>query len=131
MAEYAVFLYAPANDVEEESSPEGLKAHERYSEEMQHEDVMLAAFALTHPSIATSVRGDVMTDGPFLEAKEVVVGFYVIEADDLDEALKIAKRNPILQQGGGIEVRPVQDWVIPQRHGAVHDHVEARPVGRE
>jgi hypothetical protein len=56
---------------------------------------------------ATSVRGDVVTDGPFLEAKEVIAGFYVIEAPDLDTALEVAKRNPATQLGGGVEVRPV------------------------
>jgi hypothetical protein len=40
------------------------------------------------------VRGDVVTDGPFIEAKEVVAGFYVLEAPDLDVALRIAKLNP-------------------------------------
>ena len=68
---------------------------------------MVAAFALPPSTTATSVRGDVVTDGPFLEAKEVVAGFYVIEAPDLDPALEVAKRNPATQQGGGAEVRSV------------------------
>jgi hypothetical protein len=60
---------------------------------------MVAAFALQPSTTATSVRGDVITDGPFLEAKEVVAGFYVIQAPDLDTALEVAKRNPATQQG--------------------------------
>ena len=39
-------------------------------------------------------------------AKEVVAGGYVIEAPDLDTAVAIAKLNPAIQQGGGVEVRP-------------------------
>jgi hypothetical protein len=40
---------------------------------------MLAAYALTPRDMATSVRADAITDGPFLDSKEVVAGFYVIE----------------------------------------------------
>ena len=48
---------------------------------------MIMAFALTPRDMATSIRGDTITDGPFVDAKEVVAGFYVIEAPDLDAAL--------------------------------------------
>ncbi|HYU83354.1 MAG TPA: YciI family protein [Kribbellaceae bacterium] len=55
---------------------------------------------------ATAIRGDVVTDGPFVEAKEVVAGFFVLEAPDLDVALRIAKLNPATRDGG-VEVRPL------------------------
>ena len=45
-------------------------------------------------------------DGPFAEAKEQLGGFYLIEAADLDEAIAIAKRVPLLQDGA-IEIRPL------------------------
>jgi hypothetical protein len=59
---------------------------------------------------ATSVRSDgngsfVVTDGTFAETKEVIGGFYIIEAADLDEALAIAKQVPAPM--GGVEVRPI------------------------
>jgi hypothetical protein len=60
---------------------------------------------------ATTVRvdnGDVLTtDGPFSETKEVLGGFYLYEADDLDGALEIAARIPAARMGGAIEVRPI------------------------
>ena len=68
---------------------------------------MVAAFALEPATTATSLRGDLVTDGPFIETKEVVVGVYVIEAPHLDAALELVRDNPILRGGGGIEVRPV------------------------
>ena len=68
---------------------------------------MVAAFALEPASTATTLRGDLVTDGPFIETKEVVVGFYVIEAPHLDAALELVRNNPILRDGGGVEVRPV------------------------
>jgi hypothetical protein len=42
-----------------------------------------------------------------VEGKEVVAGFYIIEAPDLDAALATAGRNPVTRQCGGVEVRPV------------------------
>ena len=115
MAQYAFLLYAPLHDADEEGSPEDRAAHDRHSEDLQRNGTMIAAFALEHPLTATSIRGDVMTDGPFLEAKEVIVGFCIIEAADLDAALETARTNPIVHQGGGVEVRPVEAWVIPSR----------------
>jgi hypothetical protein len=73
---------------------------------------MVAAFALQPVATATSIRGDVVTDGPFVDAKEVIAGFYVIEAPDLDAALAVARRNPATQQGGGVEVRPVDSFFV-------------------
>ena len=49
-----------------------------------------------------------MRDGPYAESKDVVGGFIVIEAGDLDEAVELSKACPILDVGGSVEVRPVQ-----------------------
>jgi hypothetical protein len=65
---------------------------------------------LGESNTATSIRSDgnggfVVTDGTFAETKEVIGGYYVIEAADLDEALAIAKQVP--SPMGGVEVRPI------------------------
>jgi len=46
------------------------------------------------------------TDGPFVETKDAVGGYYVFEADDLDAAIELASRIPAARLGGAIEVRP-------------------------
>ena len=60
---------------------------------------------------ATTVRvqdGQALTtDGPFATTKEVLGGYYLLEADNLDGALEIAARIPAARMGGAIEVRPV------------------------
>ncbi len=60
---------------------------------------------------ATTVRVEngqtLTTDGPFAETKEILGGFYLIEADDLDGALAVAARIPAARMGGSIEVRPI------------------------
>jgi hypothetical protein len=65
---------------------------------------------LQGPATATTVRPGttdrMVTDGPFAETKEQLGGYYLIEAADLDEALRWAKEIPLLP-GGAVEVRPV------------------------
>ena len=60
---------------------------------------------------ATTVRVDggeaLTTDGPFSETKEVLGGYYMLEADNLDRALEVAARIPAARMGGAIEVRPL------------------------
>ena len=60
---------------------------------------------------ATTVRvrdGEtLLTDGPFVDAKEHLGGFLLIEADDLDAALELAARIPAARMGGAVEVRPL------------------------
>ena len=60
---------------------------------------------------ATTVRVEngetLLTDGPFVDAKEHVGGFCLVQADDLDAALDIAARMPAARMGGAVEVRPV------------------------
>jgi len=48
-----------------------------------------------------------VTDGPFAETKEVVAGFSIVEAKDVDEAIALTRGCPILDNGGTIEVRPI------------------------
>ena len=74
---------------------------------------LLAAEALHPIATATTVRvrgGQVSTtDGPFAETKEQLAGFYLIEARDLNEAIRLAARMPPARLGS-IEVRPLKDF---------------------
>ncbi len=55
------------------------------------------------------VRGErkTVTDGPYTEAKDLVGGFTVVEAADIDQAVELSRGCPILEGGGSVEVRPV------------------------
>ena len=71
----------------------------------------LAGAGLKNTSSATTVRtaadgSKSLHDGPFAETKEQLGGFYMIEADDLDEAIAVARRIPLYGEGA-IEVRPL------------------------
>ncbi|MEA2376057.1 MAG: hypothetical protein QOD53_2520 [Thermoleophilaceae bacterium] len=60
---------------------------------------------------ATTVRvkdgSTLTTDGPFADTKEVLGGYYLLEADDLDAAIELAARIPAARFGGAVEVRPL------------------------
>lgn len=83
---------------------------EEYMAIMQ--DPRVTAGAQLQPTqTATTVRvadGQTLaTDGPFIETKEALGGYYLLQADDLDAALALASRIPAARMGGAIEVRPV------------------------
>ncbi len=50
------------------------------------------------------------TDGPFVELKEALGGYFIFEADDLDAAIELAAKVPAASMGGAIEIRPIQEW---------------------
>ena len=74
---------------------------------------VVSAARLQPVETATTVRVEngqaLLTDGPFIDAKEHVGGFAIVEADDLDGALEIAARIPVARMGGAIEVRPLAE----------------------
>jgi hypothetical protein len=69
---------------------------------------------LQPPETATTVRVQdgrtLATDGPFVETKEALDGYFICEADDLDAAIEVASRVPALSVGGAVEIRPVMEW---------------------
>ena len=111
MSEYLVLIYS--DEKAWETAPETINSdvmdgHNRFGE--KHGASIRGGHALEGTSTATSIRqsgGSVkVTDGPFAETKEALGGFYVIEASDLDAALKIAQDIPA--PFGGVEVRPIR-----------------------
>ena len=69
---------------------------------------------LDAPETATTVRVQdgktLTTDGPFVEIKESIGGYFLLEADDLDAAIELAARVPAARLGGAVEVRPIVEW---------------------
>jgi hypothetical protein len=85
-----------------------MEAHNRFAQQVEAKGgKIVSGNALQPTSTATTIRGDVVTDGPFAETKEALGGYYLIEAPDLDHALDIAKLCPA--RFGGVEVRPIMD----------------------
>jgi hypothetical protein len=72
---------------------------------------MTGGVQMDDPATATTVRVDggqtLTTDGPFVETKEALGGYFFLEADDLDAAIAVAATVPNVTRGGAVEVRPV------------------------
>jgi hypothetical protein len=70
--------------------------------------------ALKDPASATTVRVQdgktLTTDGPFVELKEAIGGYFLLDADNLDTAIEVASGVPAARLGGAIEVRPIEEW---------------------
>jgi hypothetical protein len=111
---YALLIYTDMT-AREEAAPEAVeemhRAYARFGKDFGPK--IVGGEELEASTTATTVRvqggpdGDVLTtDGPFAETKEQLAGFYVIDAGDLDEAIRIAAKVPSAAYGS-IEVRPV------------------------
>jgi len=121
MAQYLLLIYGDEAYFEHptpESWNQMMEAHGAFAQGVVKQGgKILAGEALQPTATATSVRGwasgdPVVTDGPFVETKEALGGFYIVEAADLDQAITFAKQCPA--PAGGIEVRPVMDTSQPR-----------------
>lgn len=113
MAQYVILIYedeAQYATASPEVLGEVMQAHEDFAAQVQQRGgKLLGGEALQPTSTATSVRGGAeVTDGPFVETKEALGGYYLVDAPDLDTALAIAKLCPA--RFGGVEVRPVMTF---------------------
>jgi hypothetical protein len=114
MAKYLILIYgddqkwAAMSPQEQQELDEGHRAFQAAAG-----SAIVGGHQLEPAPTATSLRTDAAgrattTDGPFLETKEALGGYYVLEASDLDEAIALASRLPEVSGGhSGVEIRPV------------------------
>lgn len=113
--QYALLIYTPesADQVSEEAMAAEMDAYNAFTTHIAERGAYKAGEALHPSSSATTVRvrdgQTVTTDGPFAETKEVLGGFYIVEAADLDQAIDYAARIPGARHGS-IEVRPLVEF---------------------
>ena len=113
---YLLSLYHDETQVPEmspEQRQESMQRWDAYTTEVKDAGAFLGGEGLEPTALATTVQiqpsGDhIVTDGPFAETKEQLGGFYLLDCENLDEAIAWAKKVPL--SGGGIEVRPVMDY---------------------
>lgn len=112
---YALLGYGPRGGLDTLSPAERKewdRADAAFLQLLKERDCMVWGVPLDHVTTATTVRvqdGEAtLTDGPFAETAEVLGGILVIDVDDLDDALEIAKQCPAATMGP-LEVRPIPD----------------------
>jgi hypothetical protein len=109
---YLLMISADETQVDEVVNEEGMKAFNAWMDDLAERGVIRAHEGLQPSRTATTVRvrGDevLLTDGPYIEAKEQIGGFALIEVDDLDEAVEIAAGHPACSVGQ-VEIRPLRE----------------------
>ena len=113
MTQYMILIYedeAQYATATPEVLGEVMQAHNDFTAQVEELGAkILGGEALQPTSTATSVRGgSEVTDGPFVETKEALGGYYLVEAPDLDAALAVARMTPA--RFGGVEVRPIMTF---------------------
>jgi hypothetical protein len=112
MSEYLILIYEDEKayaKAGEQVYGEVMEAHNRFAEQVgELGGKLVGGNGLQSTGTATTIRNDVVTDGPFAETKEALGGYYLVEARDLDHALQIGKLCPA--RFGGVEVRPVMEF---------------------
>jgi hypothetical protein len=109
---YALLIYSPDRDTMYSTLSEA-EQQAIYGEYMAISDEpgTITGAGLQGTETATTVRAQngstLTTDGPFVETKETLGGFYLVEADDLDQAIEVAGRIPAARLGGAVEIRPL------------------------
>ncbi len=112
MSQYLILLYEDENRwarADQATYEQVYKEHGAFGE--ANAKAVKGGNALEPTTTATTIRKDgsgglTVTDGPFVETKEALGGYYLVEAADLDEAIGIAKQVPT--PFGGVEVRPIR-----------------------
>ena len=115
MTQYLMSVFGPAEYTEygnypsQEAMDQAMADTDAFNERLQKEGYWVFADGLAPATTATVVDGQgaepVLTDGPYLESKEHLAGFWIIEAPDLDVALKLGAEGS-KACGGKVEVRP-------------------------
>ncbi len=107
---YMLLIYGQEAELDESAREHCYEESTQLTQELHAKGQFLAAAPLHPTQTATSVRvrdgKRVVTDGPFAETREQLGGYFLIEAEDLDEAIGIAGRIPAARWGT-VEVRPV------------------------
>jgi hypothetical protein len=114
---YMMLIYS---NEDESATPEDMRAvadaHKVVMDETLQRGIFRAADPLQPSATATTVRVQdgkaLVTDGPFAETKEQLAGYYILECQDLDEALAWAAKIPTACAGGAgcVEIRPVREF---------------------
>jgi hypothetical protein len=99
-----------------EPNAEGFQAMARFTQQLMDADILLGAGRLQPSGKGARLRFERnrrrVIDGPFIEAKELVAGYWIWQVGSLEEAIEWLKRAPF-DDGQELEIRPIYDWDLP------------------
>jgi hypothetical protein len=107
-----VLIFRLNNKSDAKPSPEQMQERMNWLGSIAAQNKLADKGKTLSPVNAKTVRpGNVITDGPYTEIKEFISGFMIVKTETIEEAVELAKANPIFKLGGNIEVREV---VVPK-----------------
>ena len=123
---YLMLIYSEESKMNAERDRVGQEAYTgtwmAYMDDLGKSGKLLGGEALQPVAMATTVRGKagggtLSTDGPFVETKETLGGYFMVDAANLDDAIAWASKMPVFAVEGGVEIRPIMefDWTAPAK----------------
>jgi hypothetical protein len=114
MSQFILFIRGGGDlsvDLSPEQIQEAIKKYSAWAQKLRTEGKLVSAEKLKdNEGMSLSMRnGQVVVDGPFTETKETIGGYFVINAENLEEAIAIAKESPGLSRDATIEVREIEE----------------------
>jgi hypothetical protein len=91
-----------------EVASKNMQAWTAWMQGLQQKGILVGGEPLQRTGKQVNGAKKVVTDGPFVEAKEMVGGYLIVNAKDIDDAVEISKGCPIFNEDGKLEVRPIQ-----------------------
>ena len=107
-----MYLFRGGDAHKQGASPQALKALVQemmtWMGDLSKKGLIAGGEPLQREGMQVSGTQKIVSDGPYIEAKEIVGGFVIVHAKDINEAVELAKTCPIVEGNGRIEVRPIQ-----------------------
>ncbi len=113
MKKYLLLLHEDIKMMQELSPKEMeelINAHMTWANKLAESGHLIAGEGLAEKSVKIVGKDSIVKDGSFLEAKEMIGGFYYLQAKELDEIIELAKACPCHLWGGTTEIRPIMDY---------------------
>ncbi|WP_118953355.1 YciI family protein [Taibaiella helva] len=103
-----VLIFRLADMADARPSPEQIQERMNWMGSLAAQNKLADKGNSLSPVSAKTVKpGNVVSDGPFTEIKEFIAGYVIVKTETIEEAVELAKANPIFKTGGSIEVREV------------------------
>jgi len=97
-----------SNANESQEASDNMQAWMTWMESLGKKGILVGGEPLQRTGMQITGKNKIVTDGPFVEAKEMVGGYLIVNAKDINEAVEISKGCPIFKEDGKLEVRPIQ-----------------------
>ena len=87
-----------------------VESHLKWAKKLGEQGYLIEGDGLDPSGIQIQGKDSVIKDGPYIESKEMIGGYYLLQADSLDTVVTIAKECPCHLWGGTTEIRPIMDY---------------------